>query len=212
MSDRPIRQREKRSRMRGEERREDILAHAKHIFATNSYAEASTGELARASGVTEPMLYKHFGSKKGLFLEVLSAFGAQFMTIWSSRIDKRAEQDLLDALSQVIMEYRATLKADPDIHRVFFQAVAESSDPQIARSVGEHNQEIYTRIRALVERAQQEGLIDATIDPDVATWGYFSMLLAMQYSLMLNLKDRLNDTILLEMSKLWLRALRSPQK
>ena len=115
MSDRPTRQREKRSRMSGEERREDILAHAKHIFATNSYAEASTGELARASGVTEPMLYKHFGSKKGLFLEVLSAFGAQFMTIWSSRIDKRAEQDLLDALSQVIMEYRATLKADPDI-------------------------------------------------------------------------------------------------
>ncbi len=211
MSDESIQQHEKRSRMRGEERRDDILAHAKHIFAHNSYAEASTGELARASGVTEPMLYKHFGSKKGLFLEVLSAFGAQFMTIWSSRIDKRAEQDLLDALSQVIMEYRATLKADPDIHRVFFQAVAESGDPQIARSVSEHNQAIYARIRELVERAQQEGFIDATIDPDVATWGYFSMLLAMQYSLMLNLKDRLNDTILLEMSKLWLRALRSPQ-
>ena len=158
------------------------------------------------------MLYKHFGSKKGLFLEVLDAFGKQFMSIWSSRIDKRAEQDLLDALSQVIMEYRATLKVDPDIHRVFFQAVAESGDPQIARSVGEHNQEIYTRVRELVERAQQEGFIDTTIDPDVATWGYFSMLLAMQYSLMLNLKDRLSDTILLEMGKMWLRALRSPQK
>ena len=91
-------------------------------------------------------------------------------------------------------------------------AVAESSDPQIARSVSEHNQEIYARIRELVELAQQEGFIDATIDPDVATWGYFSMLLAMQYSLMLNLKDRLNDKILLEMGKLWLRALRSSHK
>jgi AcrR family transcriptional regulator len=212
MSDQSIKQREKRSRMRGEERREYILAHAKHIFAHNSYAEASTGELARASGVTEPMLYKHFGSKKGLFLEVLCALDAKFMTIWSSRIDKRAEQDLLDALSQVIMDYRATLKADPDIHRVFFQAVAEASNPQIAHSVSKHNQETYTRVRALVERAQQEGLIEATIDPDVATWGYFSMLLAMQYSLMLNLKDRLTDKILLDMGKLWLRALRSPQK
>jgi len=198
--------------MRGEERREDILLHARRIFATRSYAEASTGELARASGVTEPMLYKHFGSKKGLFLEVLCAFGAQFMKIWSSRIEKRAERDLLDALSQVIMEYRATLKADPDIHKVFFQAIAESGDPDIAQRVSDHNQQIYARVRALVERAQQEGYVDATIDPDVATWGYFSMLLAMQYSLMLNLKDRLNDTILMEMSRLWLRALRSPAK
>jgi AcrR family transcriptional regulator len=158
------------------------------------------------------MLYKHFGSKKGLFLEVLCSFGSQFMSLWSGRVEKRAEQDLLDALSQVIMEYRATLKTDPDIHRVFFQAVAESSDAQIAQQVSEHNQQIYARVRELVERAQQQGFIDATIDPDVATWGYFSMLLAMQYSLMLNLKDRLSDTTLMEMGKLWLRALRSPNR
>ena len=201
-----------KKRMRGEERREDILMHARRIFATNSYAGASTGDLARASGVTEPMLYKHFGSKKGLFLEVLTSFGMQFMSIWSRSIEKRAERDILDALSQVIMEYRATLKSDPDIHKVFFQAVAESSDPDIAQHVSTHNQRIYARVRELVVRAQQEGFVDATIDSDVATWGYFSMLLAMQYSLMLNLNDRLNDKVLMEMSRLWLRALRSPQK
>ncbi len=210
MPKQPGSQQEKRTRMRGEERREFILAHAKHIFANSSYAEASTGELARASGVTEPMLYKHFGSKKGLFLEVLRGFGQQFMQIWSGRVDKRAEKDLLDALSQVIMEYRATLKADPDIHKVFFQAVAESGDPEIAGCVSLHNQQIYERIRQLVERAQREGYIDSTIDPDSATWGYFSMLLAMQYSLMLNLKDKLSDKVLLDMGQLWLRALRSP--
>ena len=66
---------EKRTRMRGEERREDILHHAKVVFAHYGYADASTGELARASEVTEPMLYKHFGSKKGLFLAVLNEFG-----------------------------------------------------------------------------------------------------------------------------------------
>jgi AcrR family transcriptional regulator len=70
---------EKRTRMRGEERRAFILHSAKHVFARSNYAEASTGELARESGVTEPMLYKHFGSKKGLFLAVLSEFAAQFL-------------------------------------------------------------------------------------------------------------------------------------
>src|SRR5260370_13542860 len=65
---------EKRTRMRGEERREFILNRAKEVFARYGYADASTGELARASEVTEPMRYKHFWSKKGLFLAVVSEF------------------------------------------------------------------------------------------------------------------------------------------
>jgi len=62
---------EKRTRMKGEERRELILTRAKHVFASHSYPEANTGILAQESEVAEPMLYKHFGSKKGQFLEVL---------------------------------------------------------------------------------------------------------------------------------------------
>ena len=55
---------ERHTRMRGQDRREFILNRAKKVFACSGYADASTGELARVSEVTEPMLYKHFGSKK----------------------------------------------------------------------------------------------------------------------------------------------------
>jgi len=44
--------------LRGEERRALILQRAKRVFTRSTYAEASTGELAHASEVTEPMLYK----------------------------------------------------------------------------------------------------------------------------------------------------------
>src|SRR5579862_2667034 len=91
----------KRTRMTGEERRADILRSAKRVFARSGYAEASTGELARESGITEPMLYKHFGSKKGLFLALLSDFGAQFFSKLQERISHRAEKDLLDALAHI---------------------------------------------------------------------------------------------------------------
>src|SRR5690349_18265863 len=93
---------EKRSRMRREERRALMLQSAKHVFARSTYAEASTGELARASEVTEPMLYKHFGSKKGLFLAVLHEFGLQFLAQLQERVSRRADQDLLDALAHVV--------------------------------------------------------------------------------------------------------------
>lgn len=201
---------EKRSRMRGEERRALMLRSAKHVFARSTYAEASTGELARASEVTEPMLYKHFGSKKGLFLAVLREFGLQFLDQLQDRVSRRADQDLLDALAHVVDDYLATIKADPETQRVLFQAVIESGDPDIARSVSLHNRAVYQIIHQLVERASQNGYLDPTINLESATWGYMSMIIASQYSLMLNLSHEVTQAQT-QMSQIWLRGLQARQ-
>jgi AcrR family transcriptional regulator len=195
--------------MSGEERRAFILAQAKKVFASHSYAEASTGELARASDVTEPMLYKHFGSKKGLFIAVLNEFGELFMQRLQERVDRRVEKDLLEALVHIIPDYRATIQADPDIHKVFFQALAEVGDAQIAQEVGKHNHRIYQLIQNLFKRAKQEGLLNQDVDVDVATWGYLCVILAMQYNVMQQMSETLSNDILQEISRLWLRAVHS---
>jgi len=198
----------KRTRLRGEERRTLMLHSAKRVFARSTYAEASTGELARESEVTEPMLYKHFGSKKGLFLAVLSEFGTQFFDRLQERISRRAEQDLLDALAHVVDDYRATIKADPETQRLLFQAVIESGDPEIAHCISEHNRKVFAFIRQLVERALELGYLDPTVSPDAATWGYMSIILAIQYGVMLNLSGEVAQ-VQEEMSRIWLRGLRA---
>jgi AcrR family transcriptional regulator len=198
----------KRTRLRGAERRALMLRSAKRVFARSTYAEASTGELARESEVTEPMLYKHFGSKKGLFLAVLQEFGTQFLDLLQERISRRAEQDVLDALAHVVDDYRATVKADPETQRILFQAVTDSGDPDIARCVSGHNRAVYRIIRQLVERARQDGYLDPTISSDAASWGYMSMILAIQYGLMLNLSGEVAQAQE-EMSRIWLRGLRA---
>ena len=200
---------EKRTRMQGEQRRAFMLKRAKEVFARSGYADASTGELARASEVTEPMLYKHFGSKKGLFLAVLSESAAQFRDTLQERITRRAEQDVLDALEHVIADYRAAIKADPETQRILFQAVTETSDPDIASCVSEHNRTMYRYIFQLVERAQQDGYLDPKISPDAATWGYMSMILALQYGWMLGISREVVQAQE-EMSHVWLRGLRVP--
>ncbi|HEX4206209.1 MAG TPA: TetR/AcrR family transcriptional regulator [Ktedonobacteraceae bacterium] len=199
---------EKRTRMRGEERREFILAHAKKVFAEHSYAEASTRELARASDVTEPMLYKHFGNKKGLFMAVLREYCDRFFSMLGERVQRQAEQNLLEELGHVLVDYRETIAADPDIQKVLFQGVSESRDPQIANNVRKHNERMYALIYQLLERAQKEDLIRSDIKLDVAAWGYLSVVFAMQYNIVLNFQGGLTDETLLELNRLWLHSLR----
>lgn len=53
--------------------REAILESAHRLFVEQGFAATSTQELARAAGVTTGALYHHFGSKEGLYREVVGA-------------------------------------------------------------------------------------------------------------------------------------------
>ena len=53
------------------ERKRQLLAHAKQLFVQFGYRDTTTEKIATAAGVTEPVLYRHFDSKKTLFLEVV---------------------------------------------------------------------------------------------------------------------------------------------
>lgn len=64
-------------RLPAAQRREQLLAAAIEIFATEGYHESSMNSIAEAAGVTKPVLYQHFDSKRELYLEVLSEIGTR---------------------------------------------------------------------------------------------------------------------------------------
>jgi TetR/AcrR family transcriptional regulator len=51
--------------------RSRVLAAATKLFTERGYAAASVREIVEAAGVTKPMLYYYFGSKEGIYLEIL---------------------------------------------------------------------------------------------------------------------------------------------
>ncbi|MEA2102750.1 MAG: TetR/AcrR family transcriptional regulator [Thermodesulfobacteriota bacterium] len=59
-------------RMKGMDRRKQILATAQRIFAEESYENATIAKIAASAGITEPTIYMHFRSKKDLYLSVLN--------------------------------------------------------------------------------------------------------------------------------------------
>src|SRR3954468_22632730 len=56
--------------MTAKDRKQAIVKAALPLFARKGFAETTTRELAKAAGVSEPLLYKHFPSKEALYTEI----------------------------------------------------------------------------------------------------------------------------------------------
>ncbi len=61
----------KAGRLPAAERRQQLVSTAFEVFAAKGFHDASMNDIAEAAGVTKPVLYQHFGSKRELFLELL---------------------------------------------------------------------------------------------------------------------------------------------
>ena len=68
------------SRLPAPRRKEQLLDVALHEFAERGFHQTSMNDVADAAGVTKPVLYQHFPSKRALYLELLRAVGDQLMT------------------------------------------------------------------------------------------------------------------------------------
>src|ERR1700693_2535744 len=64
------------------ERKRQLLSQAKQLFVTLGYHATTTKKIAEDAGITEPVLYRHFESKKALFLEVLQEIREATLNRW----------------------------------------------------------------------------------------------------------------------------------
>jgi AcrR family transcriptional regulator len=62
-----------RRRMRAPDRRAQLLEVARRAFGSSGFHGVSMDDVAKEAGVTKPILYDHFPSKKELYLELLEA-------------------------------------------------------------------------------------------------------------------------------------------
>lgn len=60
-------------RMRASERRAQLLEVARRVFGESGFHAVSMDAVAKEAGVTKPILYDHFSSKKDLYLALLDA-------------------------------------------------------------------------------------------------------------------------------------------
>lgn len=63
------------NRLPAARRKEQLLDVARHVFAERGFHLTSMNEVAEAAGVTKPVVYQHFRSKRALYLELLRSVG-----------------------------------------------------------------------------------------------------------------------------------------
>ncbi|MCA1482031.1 helix-turn-helix domain-containing protein, partial [Bradyrhizobium sp. NBAIM08] len=73
----------KKSRLTAAARREVIEHAAAEVFPERGYHGAGVGEIAARAGVTVPVLYDHFASKRALYVRLIALHYEQLAGIWA---------------------------------------------------------------------------------------------------------------------------------
>lgn len=71
--------------------RERLLQAAVELFTVRGYAATSVREIVEAAGLTKPALYYHFGSKEGIYLELLEELRRRFGELLVHLLEKEGD-------------------------------------------------------------------------------------------------------------------------
>lgn len=114
------------TRLPAPERREQLLHVALEVFARQGFHGTSMNDVAEAAGVTKPVLYQHFDSKRSLYLALLEEVGGRLITEVTA-----ATADATDGRSQTERGFRAYFRwvaRDHDAFRLLFGSGARRDE------------------------------------------------------------------------------------
>ena len=175
-------------RLPAQERRAALLETACRLFSEGSYRGTTTADIAREAGVTEPVLYRHFDSKRDLYLACLQAAWEGVQTMWAEALD--AEPDPALWIATMGRAFRESEQERPLISHLWVQAIAEGSeDPEIGDYMKKHMREVHAYAVDVMRRAQEAGGIAKDRDPDAEAWVFIALGL-------LTMADRVLDGVM----------------
>jgi AcrR family transcriptional regulator len=162
------------TRLPAEERKAAVLDCACGIFSIGSYRGTTTAEIARQAGVTEPVLYRHFASKRDLYLAVLEESWRRLRAMWEQAV---AEEP--DPRFRVAAMGRAYFAAtDPKVlcAELWIQALTEASDDaEIRKFLRKQMREVHDFVTEVIRQAQADGGIIRDRDASAEAWIFISI-------------------------------------
>jgi AcrR family transcriptional regulator len=133
-------------RQSAEARRASVLNAAIVEFARSGYAGTSTEAIAARAGISQPYLFRLFGTKKELFIATYTMVATRIEEAFAAVTRELEGEEAMVAMGMAYLE----LLQDPDLLQVQLHGfVAAAADPDIAAAC----QDTFRRLWRLVDAA-----------------------------------------------------------
>jgi AcrR family transcriptional regulator len=161
-------------RLPAPERRAAVLDCACRAFARGTYRGTTTADIARAAGVTEPILYRHFESKQDLYLACLEDCWESLRALWDEALE--AEPDPANYVRALAQAFFRSEKERPVISSLWLQAFSEAGeDPAVRRYMRRHLRAVHEYVTEAITRAQIEGGVLPDREPRAEAWLFLAV-------------------------------------
>ena len=137
--------------------RERILAAALDLFSERSFEGATTREIAKRAGVTQPLLNYHFQSKDALWRAAVDTLFEELTATIAARAEGLRGVDELTATRLIVRDFIFFSAHHPQLHRIIMQECKVDS-PRMDWLVERHIRPLYdttvARFEHLIERGE----------------------------------------------------------
>lgn len=104
-----------RSRMTAGERREQLIAIARALFAERGFDGTSVEEIAARAEVSKPVVYEHFGGKEGVYAVVVDREVTHLLALMQAALGAGSPRQLLEQAAVALLDF---VDSHPDGFRI----------------------------------------------------------------------------------------------
>jgi AcrR family transcriptional regulator len=163
-----------KTRLSSEDRRASIVDAACKLFAEKGFRGTTTRELAAAVGVTEPVLYEHFKTKRDLYTAIIETKAKQGIDSVRALSEKYAGSDddaaFFKALGMNIVEWYTS---DPTVIRLLLFSNLEGHE--LKDLFHERGAVCFDVVAQHISRRIQQGAL-RDVNPAVGARTFFGMI------------------------------------
>lgn len=161
------------ARLPAAERRLALVEAAVRVFTQGSYRGATTAEIAREAGVSEPILYRHFASKRELYIACLDHVWEKAKGIWELKI--LGASDVVKGLDDVGRGHFSVRDCKFQLAELWVQALSEAGqDEELRKHLRRHMRAVHDFLADVIRRGQAEGSLAAGRDADAEAWNFLA--------------------------------------
>ena len=155
------------------------------LISEQGLAGASMGRIAEIVGISEPAIYRHFGSRREILLSALDSVSVRLISLYVP------EGDVITRLRRTSEAFYNFVMNHPEDSRVLFEFICASPTEDLRDIVQQKMLLIIAMARALVDEGVREGSLRKNLDIETTAWEIFSHGFTLNFASLLGFSGQL---------------------